>query len=43
MKRQLAQKKIRFYNVNAIKLAAETGMGGRINTVMQAAFFKLSA
>ena len=42
MKRQLAQKKIRFYNVNAIKLAAETGMGGRINTVMQAAFFKLS-
>src|SRR5699024_9569965 len=42
LKRQLAQKKIRFYNVNAIKLAAETGMCGRINTVMQAAFFKLS-
>lgn len=42
MKRQLAAKKIRFYNVDAIKLAAETGMGGRINTVMQAAFFKLT-
>ncbi len=42
MKRQLAAKKIRFYNVNAIKLANETGMGGRINTVMQAAFFKLT-
>ncbi len=42
MKRQLAQKKIRFYNVNAIKLAQETGMGNRINTVMQAAFFKLT-
>ncbi len=42
MKRQLAKKKIRFYNVNAVKLAEETGMGGRINTVMQAAFFKLT-
>ncbi|MDL2318526.1 pyruvate:ferredoxin (flavodoxin) oxidoreductase [Eubacteriales bacterium OttesenSCG-928-A19] len=42
MKRQLAQKKIKFYNVNAIKLANETGMGNRINTVMQAAFFKLA-
>ncbi|MCL1963886.1 MAG: pyruvate:ferredoxin (flavodoxin) oxidoreductase [Firmicutes bacterium] len=42
MKRQLAAKKIKFYNVNAIKLAKETGMGGRINTVMQAAFFKLA-
>ncbi len=42
MKRQLAKKNIRFYNVNAIKLAEQTGMGNRINTVMQAAFFKLS-
>ena len=42
MKRQLAKKKIKFYNVNAIKLAKDTGMGGRINTVMQAAFFKLA-
>ncbi len=42
MKRQLAKKEIRFYNVNAVKIAEETGMGGRINTVMQAAFFKLT-
>ncbi len=42
MKRQLARKHVRFYNVNAVKLAAETGMGARINTIMQAAFFKLS-
>ncbi|MDR0930057.1 MAG: pyruvate:ferredoxin (flavodoxin) oxidoreductase, partial [Oscillospiraceae bacterium] len=42
MKRQLAQKGIKFYNVDAIKLAQQTGMGGRINTVMQSAFFKLS-
>ena len=42
MKRQLAKKKIRFYNVNAFQLAMETGMGKRINTVMQAAFFKLA-
>ena len=42
MKRQLATKKIKFYNVDAIKLAKETGMGSRINTVMQSAFFKLA-
>jgi pyruvate-ferredoxin/flavodoxin oxidoreductase len=42
MKRQLAEKHARFYNIDAIKLAAEVGMGNRINTTMQAAFFKLS-
>ncbi len=42
MKRELAQKKIRFYNVDAISLATKVGMGGRINTIMQAAFFKLA-
>ncbi len=42
MKRALAQKKARFFNVDAIKLAREVGMGGRINTIMQAAFFKLA-
>ena len=29
-------------NIDAIKLAKEVGMGGRINTIMQAAFFKLA-
>ncbi len=42
MKQILAKKKVRFYNVDAIKLAGKVGMGGRINTIMQAAFFKLS-
>jgi pyruvate-ferredoxin/flavodoxin oxidoreductase len=42
MKRALAKKKARFYSVDAIKLAHEVGMGGRINTIMQAAFFKLA-
>ncbi len=42
MKQQLAKKKARFYNIDAIKLAAEVKMGTRINTIMQAAFFKLA-
>ncbi len=42
MKQLLAQKKARFYTINAIELAAKVGMGGRINTIMQAAFFKLA-
>ncbi len=42
MKQALAEKKARFYTIDAIKLAHEVGMGGRINTIMQAAFFKLA-
>ncbi|MHC1786552.1 MAG: pyruvate:ferredoxin (flavodoxin) oxidoreductase [Christensenellales bacterium] len=42
MKRQLARKKAKFYTIDGIKLAEEVGMGNRINTIMQAAFFKLS-
>ncbi|MDO4564370.1 MAG: pyruvate:ferredoxin (flavodoxin) oxidoreductase [Clostridia bacterium] len=42
LKNAIARKHLRFYNINAIKLAKETGMGGRINTIMQSAFFKLS-
>ncbi|MDD4003461.1 MAG: pyruvate:ferredoxin (flavodoxin) oxidoreductase, partial [Clostridia bacterium] len=42
MKRQIAQKKLKFYNINAIEVAEKTGMGSRINVIMQAAFFKLS-
>ena len=40
VKNAIAKKKIKFYNVDAIKIAGEAGMGGRINTVMQSAFFK---
>ncbi len=42
MKQLLAKKHIRFWNINAIDLALKVGMGNRINTIMQAAFFKLA-
>ena len=42
VKNVIAKKKVKFYNVDAIKIATEAGMGGRINTVMQAAFFKVA-
>ncbi len=32
----------KLYAIDAIKLAAQVGMGNRINTIMQAAFFKLA-
>lgn len=42
LKNQIAQKEIKFYNVDAAKIAEEAGMRGRINTVMMADFFNLS-
>ncbi len=42
MKQLLAKKHARFYNINATELALKVGMGNRINTIMQAAFFKLA-
>ena len=42
MKNAIAKNHIKFYNINAIKLAREVGMGNHINTIMQSAFFKLS-
>ena len=43
VKRQIAQKHVRFYTIDATKIAIEIGLGGsRTNTVLQAAFFKLS-
>ncbi len=42
MKNAIAKNHLKFYNINAIKLAREVGMGGRINTIMQSAFFKLA-
>ena len=33
---------IKFYTVNATKIASEVGLGNRINMVMQSAFFKLA-
>jgi len=42
LKRELAKKNVKFYNIDAFKLAEEIGMGERINTIMQAAFFYLA-
>ena len=42
MKNKLAAKHAKFYIINAIVLARKVGMGGRTNTTMQAAFFKLA-
>ncbi|HDP94261.1 MAG TPA: pyruvate:ferredoxin (flavodoxin) oxidoreductase [Candidatus Aminicenantes bacterium] len=42
MQETIIQKKIRFYNIDALSIAREVGLGNRINTVMQAAFFKVS-
>ena len=40
--KQLGAKKINGYVIDAAKIARENGMGTRINTVMQAAFFRIS-
>ena len=40
---ELIKKEAEFYIINAAKIARECGLGARINTVMQAAFFRLSA
>ena len=42
VKRALAQKHVKFYTINATKIAREIGLGNRTNSVLQAAFFKLA-
>ncbi|HAP2797884.1 TPA: pyruvate:ferredoxin (flavodoxin) oxidoreductase [Enterococcus faecalis] len=42
LKWYLAENEIQFYTINAVKLASEVGLGGRINTAMETAFFKLA-
>jgi pyruvate-ferredoxin/flavodoxin oxidoreductase len=39
---KLIKKKARFFTIDAIRVAKATGMGGRINTIMQTCFFALS-
>lgn len=41
-KRYIAENNIEFYTLNAVKIAQEVGLGGRINMIMQSAFFKLA-
>ena len=42
LKRMIARNKVNFYNIDAIKIANDIGLGGRINMIMQTAFFKLA-
>jgi pyruvate-ferredoxin/flavodoxin oxidoreductase len=42
IKRTLRQKELDFYNIDAVRIAEELGLGGRINMIMQAAFFKIA-
>jgi pyruvate-ferredoxin/flavodoxin oxidoreductase len=39
---QLISKKIKFYVIDAYKVGTATGMGGRVNTIMQTCFFAIS-
>lgn len=41
MKRYIAKNNINFYTIDAISIAREVGLGGRINMIMQTAFFRL--
>ena len=43
VKRYIAENDIQFYTIDGIKIGKEIGLGGRINTVLQSAFFKLAA
>jgi pyruvate-ferredoxin/flavodoxin oxidoreductase len=42
MRRTIAKKKLKFYNIDAVKIASAVGLGGRINMIMQTTFFKLA-
>jgi pyruvate-ferredoxin/flavodoxin oxidoreductase len=42
MQRTILGKKIKVYNIDALKIAGELGLGVRINSIMQACFFKIS-
>ncbi len=42
VKRYIAQNNIHFYTIDGVSIAKELGLGGRINTILQAAFFKIA-
>ena len=39
MKQALARKHVKFYNIDAIAIAGKVGLGNRVSTVIQSAFF----
>ena len=42
VQKQIIDKKLKFYAIDAISIAEELGLGARINVIMQTAFFKIS-
>jgi pyruvate-ferredoxin/flavodoxin oxidoreductase len=40
--KDIIEKKLKFYVIDAYEVAAKTGMGSRVNTIMQTAFFAIS-
>jgi len=42
VQKHIIQKKLKFYVIDAVDIAEKSGMGSRINTIMQTAFFKIS-
>ncbi len=42
VQRQIIAKKLRFYVIDGYEVAKKTGMGGRVNTIMQTCFFAIS-
>ena len=42
MKKYIYDNNINFYTINAVKIAQDIGLGGRINMIMQSAFFKIA-
>ena len=42
LKKIIAEKNLKFYTIDAVKIAEEVGLSGRINMVMQTVFFKLA-
>ncbi|MDQ7834231.1 MAG: pyruvate:ferredoxin (flavodoxin) oxidoreductase [Humidesulfovibrio sp.] len=42
MLRTIADKKLKLYTIDAVKIASAVGLGNRINMIMQTAFFKLA-
>ena len=42
MRRAIAGKQLRFYNIDAVKIAKSVGLGGCVNMIMETVFFKLA-
>ena len=42
LKRKIVEKKCKFYTIDAVDIAKEIGLGGRVNMVVQSAFFAIS-